>query len=138
MLGGDWIYQAHLFDILTNENTGLPWELFGTKEFNDKFLEMIVYRYATEYIYNHEEFGLNREKILFIYQRINAKAGNMDCLGFCYGLVPKGAINVITDTRMDTFRSVRVSAFLCPVFVKQPKEEPGNLSPWGRGCLVSL
>lgn len=78
LLGGDWIYQAHLFGILTDENTGLPWELFGTKEFNDKFLEMIVYRkgfgdilargfrYARKYIYNHEEFGPNREKILFI------------------------------------------------------------------------
>lgn len=97
LLGGDWIYQAHLFGILTNENTGLPWELFGTKEFNDKFLEMIVYRrgfgdilargfrYATQYIYEHEEFGPNREKILFIYQRINAKAGNMGCLEHGHG-----------------------------------------------------
>lgn len=97
LLGGDWIYQAHLFGILTNENTGLPWELFGTKEFNDKFLEMVVYRkgfgdilargfrYATQYIYEHEEFGPNREKILFIYQRINAKAGNMGCLEHGHG-----------------------------------------------------
>lgn len=97
LLGGDWIYQAYLFGILTNENTGLPWELFGTKEFNDKFLEMIVYRkgfgdilangfrYATEYIYNHEEFGPNREKIRFIYERINAKAGNMGCLEHGHG-----------------------------------------------------
>lgn len=97
LLGGDWIYQAYLFGILTNENTGLPWELFGTKEFNDKFLEMITYRkgfgdilangfrYATEYIYNHEEFGPNREKIRFIYERINAKAGNMGCLEHGHG-----------------------------------------------------
>lgn len=97
LLGGDWIYQAYLFGILTDENTGLPWELFGTKEFNDKFLEMITYRkgfgdilangfrYATEYIYNHEEFGPNRKKIRFIYERINAKAGNMGCLEHGHG-----------------------------------------------------
>lgn len=97
LLGGDWIYQAYLYGILTNENTGLPWELFGTKEFNDKFLEMVAYRkgfgdilargfrYATQYIYEHEEFGPDREKILYIYQRINAKAGNMGCIEHGHG-----------------------------------------------------
>lgn len=97
LLGGDWIYQAYLYGILTNENTGLPWEKFGSKEFNDLFLEMVTYRkgfgdilaqgfrYATQYIYEHEEFGPNRKKIRYIYERINAKAGNMGNLEHGHG-----------------------------------------------------
>ena len=73
LLGGDWIYQGYLFGIFNNENTGLPWEKFGSKEFNDIFLDMITYRkgfgdilangfrYATQYIVEHEEFGPNRD-----------------------------------------------------------------------------
>ncbi len=86
-----------MFGIFNNENTGLPWEKFGSKEFNDIFLDMITYRkgfgdilangfrYATQYIVEHEEFGPNRDKMLFIYQRINAKAGNMGCLEHGHG-----------------------------------------------------
>lgn len=90
--GGDWLYQAYMFGILNDENTGLPWEAYGTEEFLEKLLMMVAYRqgfgdilargfrYATQYIYEHEEFGENRKDILFIYQRIYAKAGNMGCL----------------------------------------------------------
>lgn len=97
LLGGDWLYQGYLFGIFTKENTGLDWDQFGTKEFNDQFLNMLVYRkgfgdilaqgfrYATQYIVEHEEFGPNRDKMLFIYQRINSKAGNMGCLEHGHG-----------------------------------------------------
>ena len=97
LLGGDWIYQGYLNGIFNNENTGLPWEKFGTREFNDKFLEMVTYRkgfgdilaqgfrYATQYIVEHEEFGPNRGKMLSIYQRINNKAGNMGCVEHGHG-----------------------------------------------------
>jgi aldehyde:ferredoxin oxidoreductase len=92
IMGGDWIHQAHLFGILTDENTGLPWDLYGTKEFYELLLMQIAYRdgfggilangfrYATQYIMEHEEFGPDRDKIMFIYQRINGKAGNMGCI----------------------------------------------------------
>ena len=90
--GGDWLYQGYMFGIFNEENTGLPWDKYGTEEFLEKLLLMVTYRqgfgdvlargfrYATQYIYEHEEFGENRKDILFIYQRIYAKAGNMGCL----------------------------------------------------------
>ena len=92
LMGGDWLWQAHLFGILTNENTGWPWDKWGTGEFIEKMLLDVAYRrgfgdvlakgfrYATQYIYEHEEFGPNRADIMFIYQRIYGKAGNMGCL----------------------------------------------------------
>ncbi|MFC2017746.1 aldehyde ferredoxin oxidoreductase N-terminal domain-containing protein [Chloroflexota bacterium] len=97
LLGGDWLYQAYLFGILNEANTGLPWDKFGTSEFTRRFIQMVAYRegfgdilakgfrYATRYIMEHEEFGPDREKILFIYRRINAKAGNMGCLESGHG-----------------------------------------------------
>lgn len=111
MLGGDWIHQAHLFGILTDENTGLQWDTYGTKDFNEAFLMQLVYRegfgailakgfrYATQYIMEHEEFGPNRDKIMFIYQRINAKSGNMGCIENGHGqYVPNPGRAIYTAT----------------------------------------
>jgi aldehyde:ferredoxin oxidoreductase len=97
IMGGDWIYQAFLLGILNDENTGLPWDKFGTREFNDEFLMQLTYRYgfgdilangfryATQYIMEHEEFGPDRDKILFVYKRIHGKAGNMGCIESGHG-----------------------------------------------------
>lgn len=90
--GGDWLYQAYLHGILTKENTGIPFDKFGTDEYNNALLNAVVYRkgfgdvlangfrYATQYIMEHEEFGPDRDKIMYIYKRIYGKAGNMGCL----------------------------------------------------------
>ena len=107
--GGDWLYQAHLFGILTNENTGWKWENFGTDEFIEQMLLDVSYRrgfgnimaqgfrYATQYIYEHEEFGENRKDIMFIYHRIYAKAGNMGCLENGHGqYVPNPGRSIYT------------------------------------------
>lgn len=109
LLGGDWLYQGYLHGIFNEKNTGLPWDKFGTKEFSDRFLQMIAYRegfgdilargfrYATRYIMEHEEFGPNRDKMLFIYQRIHSKAGNMGCLDSGHGqIVPNPGRSIYT------------------------------------------
>jgi aldehyde:ferredoxin oxidoreductase len=109
LLGGDWLYQGFVCGIFNEQNTGLPWDKFGTKEFNDLFLNMVVYRkgfgdvlahgfrYATQYVMEHEEFGPDREKILFIYKRINSKAGNMGCLESGHGqYVPNAGRSIYT------------------------------------------
>ncbi len=109
LLGGDWLYQGYLFGILNETNTGLPWDKFGTSEFSQRFIQMVSYRdgfgdvlargfrYATKYIIEHEEFGPDRHKMLFIYQRINSKAGNMGCLESGHGqYVPNAARSIYT------------------------------------------
>jgi aldehyde:ferredoxin oxidoreductase len=109
LLGGDWLYQGYVNGIFNEKNTGLPWDKFGTKEFNDKFLKMVVYRegfgdilargfrYATQYVMEHEEFGPNRDKMPFIYKRINSKAGNMGCLEHGHGqYVPNPGRSIYT------------------------------------------
>lgn len=107
LLGGDWLYQGYLFGILNEANTGLPWDKFGTSEFTRRFIQMVAYRegfgdvlargfrYATQYIMEHEEFGPDRQKMLFIYQRINSKAGNMGCLENGHGQYVPNACRAI-------------------------------------------
>lgn len=80
-----------------DENTGWPWAEFGTEEFLSKMLLDVAYRrgfgdilangfrYATQYIYEHEEFGENRAEIMFIYQRIYGKAGKHGLSGNGHG-----------------------------------------------------
>jgi aldehyde:ferredoxin oxidoreductase len=83
----DVYYDAYKRGILTEDNTKLPWSKYGSQEFIQKLQFMIAYRQgfgdilanglaeATKYIVAHEEFGPNREDMIFLYQKSCPKDG---------------------------------------------------------------
>lgn len=85
--GGDWLYQGFLAGIFNQENTGLPWDKWGSREFMQQLLSMIAYRegigdviaqgpeLATKYVVEHEKFGPNRKQMESIYRMVCPKPG---------------------------------------------------------------
>ncbi len=83
----DLWYQGYKEGIITNENTGLPWDKFGSREFFIEWLHNITYRrgfgdviangmlYAVDYVVNHEEFGPNRAHFKYMAEKHFPKAG---------------------------------------------------------------
>jgi aldehyde:ferredoxin oxidoreductase len=85
--GLDMWYQAYAEGILTEENTGLPWSKFGSREFMIDWLYNITYRigfgdvlangqlYAIEHVATHEEFGPDRARMRVMGEKQFPKAG---------------------------------------------------------------
>ena len=83
----DLWYQAYKEGIVNEENTGLPWDKFGSREFMLEWLYNICYRRgfgdiiargmlrAVDYVVEHEEFGPNRENLRFMCEKYFPKAG---------------------------------------------------------------
>lgn len=83
----DMWWEANRRGILTEENTGLPWSRFGSREFMLQYAHMLAYRegfgdimargsgVAVKYIMEHEEFGPNRNEMEWLYQKTYPKAG---------------------------------------------------------------
>jgi len=83
----DMWWEANRRGILTEENTGLPWSRFGSKEFMEKYVNMLAYRQgfgdilangsgpAVTHIMGNEAFGPNRNDMEFLYQKSYPKAG---------------------------------------------------------------
>jgi aldehyde:ferredoxin oxidoreductase len=85
--GLDMWYQAYAEGILTEENTGLPWSKFGSREFMIDWLHNITYRIgfgdilangqlsAIDHVAEHEEFGPNRARMKTMGEKYFPKAG---------------------------------------------------------------
>jgi aldehyde:ferredoxin oxidoreductase len=85
--GGSLLYDGYLAGIVTEKNTGLPWDKFGSREFMLQYFRMIVYREGfgdiiaqgfevmTKYIMEHEEFGPNRAQIEKIFRKLCIRPG---------------------------------------------------------------
>lgn len=104
---GDYLWQAYLYGILTEENTGLPWSKLSTYEFYEKLLKMVAYKegfgavlaegvgYTTEYIRTHEEFGPNRHEIDFLYHKAIPKKGRLGNAEINHGLYTPNPLRVM-------------------------------------------
>jgi aldehyde:ferredoxin oxidoreductase len=76
---------AYEIGVLTKENTGLPWDKFGSAEFIQEYLYAVAYRQGfgahladddaltVKHIMEHEDFGLSRSQLAEIYQGIYTK-----------------------------------------------------------------
>lgn len=83
----DLWYQAYKEGIVNEQNTGLPWDKFGSREFMREWLYNICYRKgfgdiiaqgmtrACDYVAEHEEFGPNRDRIRILKEKHFPKAG---------------------------------------------------------------
>jgi aldehyde:ferredoxin oxidoreductase len=79
---------AFEFGILNKENTGLPWDKFGSAEFIEEYLIAVAYKQGfgahlaeddaltMKYVMEHEEFGPNRIKLAEFYQGIYTRNTN--------------------------------------------------------------
>jgi aldehyde:ferredoxin oxidoreductase len=72
--------NARELGIMTKENTGLPWDKFGSAEFIQEYLTAVAYKQGfgaqlaqddaltAKYVLEHAEFGPNRAQIMEAYQ----------------------------------------------------------------------
>ncbi|MDD2252194.1 MAG: aldehyde ferredoxin oxidoreductase N-terminal domain-containing protein [Dehalococcoidales bacterium] len=117
--GLDLWREAHRKGILTEENSGLPWSKFGSKEFMEQWLYMVAHRKgfgdiiasgagpAVKYIMEHEEFGPNRGEMEYMYQKEYPKAGEFGGIprhtlfhGYGYGqAAPAGSLYTAVGSR---------------------------------------
>lgn len=90
--GGSWMWECNIEGLFNEENTGLPWDKFGSKEFIETLLRGVAYKQgkffkhiaegvgrAAGYIKaNPEEFRLTAEqgaKVWTIYEKHYPRAG---------------------------------------------------------------
>lgn len=88
VMNGDIFWFLYKKGVFNNENTGLPWDKYGTRLFLETLCNQMIdgtgvcgalarggVRGMADYIKSHQEFGPNREYAEYLFKRSNPKKG---------------------------------------------------------------